>query len=469
VVDAGWDAASRDAEPAVDAVVDAYSGAADRSTPPPAPDAASSVPDAGQDPPDPPLGMNDLPELIRRPLPECGREPDASNAYFVSAGVGQDVANCGGPAGPCRSLRKGLQRAVDDGVSLLYLDNTDVFVEVEPLLLPASVLVAGGFGNVNGRWTRLCDSARGKTRLLSSANPILVAEYVGASKLASLSMETRQANAGETLLGLVARGTATKLWLDDVFIVAADGGDGAPGASGVSGAVVDASCVPSDGADGESTGASGEAAAAGSFSAAGYVSADGANGADGVVGHAGTLGAQPMCALCEASCCGDALQSCGEPGAPGCGGAAGGGGGGGGGGGSSVALFAWDAQVFLAGGSLRAGSGGDGAEGGAAGSGVAGVAGRLGAAGAPCPRCQYIDEYSVCQLIDMPMGLGTLGGAGGRGRDGGPGGAGAGGHAYAAYRGGSAKLSVAADAVLEHGLPGASPAGASGQAGPIGP
>ena|GEM_PF-4781497 len=471
-LDAGWDADTQQPDSGSDAgVIAADSGeqAPDTATPV-EPDAAMPIEDAGA--PGSPVGENELPPLIQRPLPECGREPEAAGAYFVSAGVGEDVANCGGPEGPCRSLHKALQRAVDNGVSFVYLDNTELFIETEPLLLPANVVVVGGFSNVNGRWTRLCDATRGKTRLASSGNPALVAEQVGPSKIAALTVETRAANASETMIGLLARGAETQLWLDAVTIVAADGGDGVAGTTGASGAIVNASCVPSDGADGESVGGSGIDAPTGSFGPDGYTVSNGTPGADGAFGHAGTLGPPPACADCGDPCCGGAISSCGNPGGPGCGGAAGGGGGGGSGGGSSLALYVWDAHVSVSGGSLRAGTGGDGGPGGAAGSGSAGAAGAVGAAGPSCTTC-YIDfggDSAFCYWGAPLQGQGTQGGAGGSGRDGGPGGAGAGGYAYAAFRGGAAKLMIADDTTLEHGAPGVSAAaGAPGQAAPLGP
>ena len=467
--DAGWDAGASDAGfdagiPAADSGEQAPDTAL-----PVVPDATMPVEDAGD--PGSPVGENELPALIQRPLPECGREPEAADAYFVSAGVGDDVANCGGPEGPCRSLHKALQRAADNGVSFLYLDNTELFTETEPLLLPANLVIVGGFSNVNGRWTRLCDATRGKTRLASTANPAIVAEQAGPAKTAARTVETRAANASETMIGLLARGAQTALWLDAVTIVAADGGDGVPGAAGASGAITDASCAPSDGADGESVGGSGLDAPTGSFGPDGYSASNGGPGADGAVGHAGMLGAEPACLSCGASCCGGAITSCGERGAPGCGGAAGGAGGGGSGGGSSVALYAWDAQVTVSGGALRAGSGGDGAAGGAAGSGVAGAPGTLGAAGPTCRECISLPEIGGgCRPLLTQRGEGTMGSAGGSGRDGGPGGAGAGGYAYAAFRGGAATLMIADDTTLEHGAAGVSAAaGAPGGAAPIGP
>lgn len=440
---------------------------ADTSTPKPALDARDPERDAGRQPPDP-TGMEMLPPFIETPLPDCGREPDASKAYFVSAGVGEDVANCGGPQGPCRSIHKALQRAVDNGVSFVYLDNTDVYVESETLRLPADVVVAGGFSNVNGRWTRLCDAARGKTRLLANGNPAVFAEFTGSSKLAALTIETRVANAGESMVGVFARGADTKLWLQDLVVVAADGGAGAAGTPGAPGAPVGASCAPSDGAPGDSVGVSGAHAAAGAFGLDGYLPAHGQPGGSGAQGHAGVMGEQPGCLSCDTSlCCStNGADLCGQAGAPGCGGAAGGGGGGGAGGGASIALFAWDARVVVSGGRLRAGSGGRGGDGGAAGSGSAGAAGSIGATGAECFCADYPE--AGCFGGGAPGIPGSQGGMGGAGRDGGPGGAGAGGHAYAAYQGGTAQIMIAMDTLLEFGSPGESAGGAPGQAGPLG-
>lgn len=469
--DAGFDAAlsGRDAgDVSVDAGHDAGQlGRADTSPPKPAPDARVPERDSGREEPEPPTGMEMLPSFIETPLPACGAEPDAAKAYFVSAGVGGDVANCGGPQGPCRSIHKALQRAVDNGVTFVYLDNTDVYVETEPLQLPADMVVAGGFSNVNGRWTRLCDAARGKTRLVSSGNPAVLAEYTGATKLAALTIETRAASAGESMFGVFARGPDTKLWLQDVTVLAADGGAGAGGAPGAPGGPVSASCEPSDGAAGESVGVSGANAAAGTFGPAGYTPANGEAGGSGVMGHAGSLGADPGCLPCVGNCCGQNGDPCGQRGAPGCGGAAGGGGAGGGGGGSSVALFAWDARVFVSGGRLHAGSGGNAGDGGAAGSGSEGAAGAVGAAGAAC-YCADIPEAGCFGGGETPGIPGSQGGTGGTGRDGGPGGAGAGGYAYAAYQGGESQVMIGMDTLLEFGQAGTSSTGAPGQAGPIG-
>ena len=457
--DAGMDAGQNDA---------GRSDRADTSPPKPAPEARRPEPDTGREDPDPPTGNEMIPGFIEMALPACGAEPDASKAYFVSAGVGEDVANCGGPQGPCRTIRKALQRAVDNGVTFVYLDNTDVYVETETLHLPGDIVLAGGFSNVNGRWTRLCDAARGKTRLTSSGNPAVLAEYSGASKLAALTIETRVANPGESMLGVFARGLDTKLWLQDVTVVAADGGAGMVGAPGAPGGPVSASCAPSDGAPGESVGVSGTNAAAGTFGPDGYVPANGEAGGSGVMGHAGALGPQPGCTTCAGNCCDPMANPCGQVGAPGCGGAAGGGGVGGTGGGSSVALYAWDARVFVSGGRLHAGSGGRAGDGGAAGSGSAGSAGATGASGDACTCYDSPEAGCVVVGVQSPPAPGSQGGTGGAGSDGGPGGAGAGGYTYAAYQGGAAEIMIGKDTVLEFGQSGESSTGAPGQAGPLG-
>jgi hypothetical protein len=395
------------------------------------------------------------------PLPDCGAAPDANRAYFVSEGVGEDVANCGGPEGPCRSLRKGLARAVDNGIHFIFLDNTADHTATETLALPPNVVVAGGFSNVNGHWTRLCD-ARGKTRLLSSANPVISAEFSGAAKLDSLTVETRSAGPSETMLGVLVRGTETQLWLSNVTIAAADGGAGSPGeqgAPGGPGAAVNATCAPGDGAAGMFVGSRGADASAGTFGPNGYEPAHGATGGDGEAGHAGTEAPAP-------SCCETQPGTCSQRGAPGCGGPGGHGGAGGRGGGSSVALYLWDAQVFVEGGALRAGNGGNAGPRGAAGSGGTGAAGRMGD-NAACPFCIDLPPYSgtQCYVATIP---GTQAGTGGNGQAGGEGGAGANGFSYAVFQGGAAKLEISPDTVLTFGAAGKSADGAPGSAGPIG-
>jgi hypothetical protein len=441
----------------------------DASAPAPTPsDAESGSADAAMPAPA-------LPDHIRLPGPECGKEPEPTAGIFTSAGVGVDLQNCGGSSGPCRTLQKALDRASQNRLSYVYLDNTESYTVSETLSLPANVTVMGGFSNVNGRWARLCADARsGSARIVSTANPALVASYDGYSKLDSLSIEGRKAQAGESLYGIVARGDKTRLWLRDVVVTAADGGDGNPGAAGITPPVAAMSCVPEDGASAMLEGAPGAGGRSGTFTLEGYQPASGADGSDGARGHAGTVAPAPVCASCVPDAgnyclCSPASQSCGMPGEVGCGGNGGTGGRGGQGGGSSIALFSWDAVVDIAGGRLSAGRGGDGGEGGGPGAGSPGLPGKKGAPGASCMLCVDVPEGCFA-TGETYSGDGTSGGNGGAGSAGGRGGAGSGGVAHSLYRNAKSALTLAADTRLEHGRAGRGPAGAAqGKAAPLGP
>lgn len=434
---------------------------------PPEPTPAEQSDDSvGALPPPPPP----LPDHIRFG-PECGEEPEASAGILTSAGVGKDAADCGGRSVPCKSLQKALDRAGKSGLAYVYLDNTETYVASETLSLPANVTVMGGFSNVNGRWTRLCaDAQSGGSHIASTANPVLVASYDGYSKLDGLWLEGPKAAAGESRYGIVARGDKTRLWLRNVSVAAADGGDGSAGSAPVPTQPLAAmSCLPGDGANAPLEGSPGVSGPSGSFGPDGYLPGNGGDGASGMAGNAGSLATAPMCASCGDCPCGGVVESCGARGEVGCGGPGGAGGAGGLGGGSSIALYAWDAALDITASRLTAGRGGDGGAGGEPGAGGIGLAGNKGAAGATCAVCTSIGEGG-CVQIGVATGEGTTGGNGGNGSAGGRGGAGSGGVAYAIYRNSRASLTLAADARLEHGRAGRGPAGAAqGKAAAVSP
>ena len=162
------------------------------------------------------------------------------------------------------------------------------------------------------------------------------------------------------------------------------------------------------------------------------------------------------------------------------------GGRGGTGGGSSIGLYAWDASVAVAGGSIQSGDGGSGALGGLGGHGGVGSTGLGGRDGPLCP-CIILqslaeDGAGGGRVVEAPgVGgfncpptpggqAGGAGGLGGSGTAGGQGGAGAGGDSFSVLKGGASVVTLSSTAMLRWGMAGGSLGnGALGTARGIGP
>jgi hypothetical protein len=380
--------------------------------------------------------------------------PGESVAIFV-AKTGVDGATCGGRSAPCQSIARALSRARTTGRSTLVLGPGTYR---EAVALQAGIRLLGGVGP---GFEADCSAQASSlvTVQAESATTIIADALGGAATLERLTVRTRPSPAaGESVVGVFARGPSSSLVLRDVRILAGSAGDGSNGKNGGAGLEATGTCTPGDGASGKS-GAVGAGAGDGLFGSNGYVRADGSNGSIGAKGGHGVRGGAASCVDCFACVSKTCTaiprdRSCGESGASGCGGAGGDGGLGGMGGGSSVALFSWDASVLVEGGAIQAGDGGNGGGGGQGGS---GGGGSLGAAGNDGPACTITCSLQAASCRET-SGHGTggiAGGAGGRGGDGGRGGAGAGGWSVGIVRGGNAVVTTSASTTISVGRAGA--------------
>jgi hypothetical protein len=395
--------------------------------------------------------------------------PDPATAIFVSSAAGASAGDCGSPQKPCSTIAQGLARARSTSRGLVFLDSGEY---AEQVTLVAGVTLRGGWNNLAGTWTRQCQATRSASAVIASPSNVGVQfQQSGTAGLEALTVRTKpSAAASETSYGVLVRGADTNLILDEVLVVAAEGGDGATGTAGTPRTQATGTCTPSDGAPGAGEGRAGDGAPAGSFSAEGYVRSDGESGGVGTPGNPGVV-ASASCVRCV-SCLNEPPclpspdgQECATPGGSGCGGLGGRPGAGGHGGGSSVALFVWQATVVTRGGKLEAGSGGTGGPGGDPGAGGEGADGVLGSAGTACPT----SCGTLSCVPTLPRGAkATAGGKGGSGSAGGRGGAGAGGHSYSVVSGGGATVNVGGSTALVHGDAGTSSGnGAAGVAGDV--
>jgi len=412
---------------------------------------------------------------------------DPKSAIYV-ASTGTDGPACGTVDAPCKTIQFGIDnaRASVDKPNVYVLSG----VYVEQVTLKPGVNVYGGWKLVNGAWEREC--AQLATRIVAppgvNVTVKTVDKFNGKAKLSTLYIQSRSdAKPGESLVGLSATGADTSLSLVWVSIRVANAGNGVDGPPGDPGAAPGVCDAGGDGASVTTPGAKGPGAAAGTFDPLAptfYVVGNGgpggagASGQNGVAGGAGTCAACVTCSGGTLSCTANATtQKCGESGHPGCGGAGGKGGGGGTSGGSSVALFAWDANVELTSTSLEAGDGGRGGAGGPGGKAGGTSNGTAGnGSGSTCPTdCASLAGIGCSGTNDESGSGGDAGGPGGGGAAGGPGGDGAGGDSFAYIEGGNARVALLDDTTklaLTVGAPGAVPNGgngAPGKAAPKGP
>ncbi|MGC4093028.1 MAG: hypothetical protein QM756_35105 [Polyangiaceae bacterium] len=384
----------------------------------------------------------------------CPGVPDPTKGVFVSSGITQESDDCGSADLPCRSITRGITRALQLARRNVYVNGGSY---PEAVTLPAGITVIGGYDRVGLSWEPRCTATRASAVVIDSPSAIgVLAEYVGDSELRTLTVRAQSApGAGESRIGVLARGASTALTLSDVNVIAGDAGAGANGAAGAAVAAPTMTCtMASDGADATNVGADGAPAAAGSFDATGFKTAVGVSGGAGEAGHNGAAG-QASCVTCSQggqgcvysppSCTGADFMSCGAPGIPGCGGVAGNPGLAGKGGGSSVGLLVWRASVHVLGGSLSARAGGPGGAGGDPSDGSLGGTGAKGADDTRCVACEpYFDGdgYSCAQGGPVPGGVGGVGTAGGKATRGGKGGSGASGHSYALVHSASTTVDV---------------------------
>ena len=282
--------------------------------------------------------------------PCLARAVDDLRGLYVST-TGSDDSTCGtARAHPCRTVGFGLRRALAAGQSFVYVAQGTY---VESVTLMANVSVEGSWSaDASGGWLPACGGDAGYATTIQAppdaSATIVVNSIGGAASIGWIRVASKVSPdiaPGESIYGVVARGSSTSLALANVSVVVASGGDGLEGQAGLSGASAgDGGCVVDAGGAAASHDG-GDSSTGGQFTSSGYVAGDGVPGADGVGGSVGTAsavgGCSNACGTCDTSCTLvlDGGATCGGPGQAGCGGGGGGGGGGGRGGGSSVAVL----------------------------------------------------------------------------------------------------------------------------------
>jgi len=373
--------------------------------------------------------------------------PPANEAtgLFVSA-AGMDSAACGTRALPCKTIGAGLTRAAALGRKTVHVASG---VYLEQLVLRSGVRVIGGF---DAAFVSNCSpTARDLVVVQAPAteSTTVVAESLSdvatVERLTIRSKPSTLVAASESLYGVFARGTSTRVSLRDVRVVVRSGGTGAPGSAGAPGANAFGTCAPATGANGVD-GSPGASASEGSFGASGYSAPRSVAGSAGAAGANGTSGGAGSCIRC-ASCTTKACvavprekDSCGMAGAAGCGGAGGAPGAAGGSGGSSLGVYAWDAMISVEASSIEVGDGGDGGAGGAGGAPGGGSIGENGSDGTSCTASCAITAGACTEIVARGNG-GAAGGRGGLGGRGGGGGGGAGGFSVPLVAAGSGAIS----------------------------
>jgi hypothetical protein len=376
------------------------------------------------------------------------RMVDEAAGLFVEP-TGDDGFTCGTRLSPCKTVKQGIDRAKATGKSVVYIAPGKY---VETINLAAGIALEGGWSVDSHRWSPIC-TLQASTGVLIQAPPtadttIVAADLNGSTELRKLSVASKDPTAvatGESLYGIVARGSTTSLALHGVVVTLAPAGPGRNGDAGGSPPnSTQMGCDAGAGAMG-ATGQVGKGSDGGAFASSGFVPGVGASGSPGSSGDNGARGGSGECQNCYNTCGVDcpamAATACGQTGLSGCGGPGGKGGDPGGGGGSSIALFAWDAQVTVTDSVLAAGSGGSG---GAGGPGAPGGAGAMGAIGATTGCVTGCGVSSTCHVVlSRQLEGGAPGGSGGVGGTGGVGGGGAGGWSCAYYQGGTSTIKVA--------------------------
>ncbi|HMI93724.1 MAG TPA: hypothetical protein VK509_20260, partial [Polyangiales bacterium] len=169
--------------------------------------------------------------------PDAGPEPgclptpaDPALGIFVSP-AGSAVANCGSAASPCSTIAQGMDRARATTRALVYID---AGTYGETVVLLAGLTLRGGWDNIAGEWTRKCTADRAASAVIASPTEIgVIAEFAGEAALDTLTIRTKPlSSASESIYAVFARGSTTRLVLNEVTAVAAGAGDGALGTTG---------------------------------------------------------------------------------------------------------------------------------------------------------------------------------------------------------------------------------------------
>ncbi len=394
------------------------------------------------------------------PLPCDPKDVPPEGGVFVSP-AGSDLAD-GSRDKPLRSVTAGLAVARGKGKSKVYLDvgtyeETVTMNDADP-----GITVEGGWRRIGDGWRRNCDLKAADQTIIQSSDAIAVRASNNGhpSGLRILTVLTRAKGAdggdgaaGQSVVGVLVKGAATRFPLDRVIVVAGDAGSGGSAGVGLPGTdppPCDGKLDCNDGAEGK-VGAEGTVpTSTGTFGDDGYTPASGGDAAAGSVGNNGKPGGKPTPVTCVDSCSSGCVTTgtcaivttssrSGSPGRCGCGGPGGSGGVGGKGGGASVALLVVGGKVTIDRVSLRAAKGGNGSHGG---TGQPGKAGTGGSSGAPASFGCYTGCSSYTGSCStgfvscytggtyITPGGGEAGGSGGTGGVGGNGGGGPGGPSY---------------------------------------
>jgi len=387
------------------------------------------------------------------------RTVDDAKGVFVTLNGG-DTTTCGSRTEPCLTIQQGVNQAKLLGRSIVYIARGTY---VESVQLAAGITLEGGWDTASTTWIPACDTTEVsavKITMPSTTNVGVGASFAGSAGLRLLSVIGKaSAQPGESVYGIFADGAS--LVLDTISVSVGAGGAGSAGAQGDAGAPGTMDCDAGDAAAGASPGNVGEGAPPGAFGPTGYAPSSGGPGAaDGSAGTPGTCSITSSCITTCYTCtsvCVNALAGCG--GKPGLGGA------GGNGGGSSIAVYGWNANIQIIGGSFTSSNGGNGGNGGAGGPGGGGGSGDV-------KNATCLDACSDAGCATVGNQQPQIGTTGGQGASGGQGGGGAGGSSFAIWNGGDAgvvMLSGSPTIAFGDAGSGGSVAGAPGQAAAQGP
>jgi len=395
----------------------------------------------------------------------CAARTANDTAGIFVAPSGGDVSSCGTRTNPCQTITYSVAAAkASTSKTTLYLAAQGTGVYAESIMLDAPITIEGGWSDTGGTWTPICDATTSTAVTIQGVtNTTITATFSGAATLRDVQVVSNTTAApGGTLYGIFAQGSSTNLTLDQVVVTVGSGGAGINGTDGTIGAsATDAGCVANDGVPG-GTGTVGGGAAAGTFTSAGYVATNGGDAGTGNAGDNGSGGGSGACATCDtfsgscpSSCGFGSAYQCAGNGVSGCGAQGGTGGTFGTGGGASIAVFVWDAQVTVFGGTFTSGNGGNGGPGGAGGDGGAPTSGIGGSAlGCPTSLSNPQCAFSHCTGIlnaSYTLDGGSAGGSGGAGGQGGQGGGGSGGDSFAIITGGDGGVALNGNPTLAHG------------------
>src|SRR5258708_37620456 len=146
-------------------------------------------------------------------------QPDDANGVFVTT-TGTDSDACGARATPCKTITKGIARAKPS----VYVG---AGTYAESLTLRAGVTIEGGW---TATWTRACNAMTEVVVRPTTGDKTVVADDIGgAASLVAITLQSKNADPGESIYGVFARGVSTQLTLNDVNVAISGGGAGAVG------------------------------------------------------------------------------------------------------------------------------------------------------------------------------------------------------------------------------------------------